>query len=270
MGSKQFSNCLQVLHHCHFDHLHLQYLYGIHSRRNSDPSVPYEPFGTFDDQKRYGGFVPSSKWLREMYDNLIEEHGQEMDQKTAMCTAEICTMDHSHKITKQIVKINGETVFSATLTVTNEFGEICILAFVATKSHAQFESALIKMRESLQLYGHAQPKVFYTDNPAADKHFLENLFPSLKEDVIPVETHSGLKKITRPSDVNISVQSSASGVEAALEKITDDLDLRNDDASIVVGFDAEWNVYLNTGGSLQPTAIVHIAYKKWINIFQVC
>jgi len=95
MGSKQFSNCLQVLHYRHFDALHLQYLQGILSR--TDPA-PYEPFGTFEDSNRFGGFVPSSHWLRGLYDKLIEEHAEEIDQKTAMCTAEICAIDHSHKV----------------------------------------------------------------------------------------------------------------------------------------------------------------------------
>jgi len=167
------------------------------------------------------------------------------------------------------VKANGETVFSATLTVTNEFGEVRILAFVATKSHAQFESALAKMKESLTLYGHKQPKIFYTDNPAADKNFLERLFPSLTENVVPVENHVGLKAVTRPQDVHIYVQSSASGIESVLAKITVDLDMENDKAHIVVGFDAEWNVDLTYGGAPQPTAIIQIAYKKRIDIFQI-
>ena len=75
------------------------------------------------------------------------------------------------------------------MTVTNEFGEVHILAFVATKSHSEFESALLKMCDSLKRYGHLQLKVFYTDNPTADKHFLESVFSSLSEDVVPVEKY---------------------------------------------------------------------------------
>src|SRR3954447_9502180 len=125
------------------------------------------------------------------------------------------------------------------------------------------------MKESLKLYGHKQPRIFYTDNPAADKNFLEGLFPSLTENVVPMESHVGLKAVTRPQDVNISVQSSASGIESVLAKITDDLDMEDDKAYITVGFDAEWNVDLTSGGASQPTAITQIAYKKWINIFQI-
>ena len=185
MGSKQYSSCLQVLHHRRFDIIHAQYLDGILSRKcDSDPSILYQPFGTFEDPHGYCGFVPSSQWLRGIYGKIIEDHGIQIDQKTAMCSGEICAIDHSHKITKQIVKVNGETVFSATLTVTNEFGEVWILAFVATKSHAQFESALLNMKASLKLYGHKQPQIFYTDNPAADKKFLVHIFTSLTQNVI--------------------------------------------------------------------------------------
>jgi hypothetical protein len=167
------------------------------------------------------------------------------------------------------VKVNGETVFSATLTVTNEFGEIRILAFVATKSHAQFESALLKMKASLEMYGHKQPQVFYTDNPAADKQFLEHIFPSLTENVIAVEKYHMLKPAVLPDDVGISLQSSASGIEEALAKITDDLNMEDETSPLVVGFDAEWNVDFERRGSTKPTAVVQIAYGKWVHIFQV-
>jgi len=33
-----------------------------------------------------------------MYDKLIEEHGTQIDQKAAMLPAEICAIDHSHKV----------------------------------------------------------------------------------------------------------------------------------------------------------------------------
>jgi hypothetical protein len=160
-------------------------------------------------------------------------------------------------------------VFTATSTATNEMGEIRILAFVATKSQAQYESALIKMSGSLTMYGHSQPKVVYTDNPGADKQFLERIFSSLHADVIPVEKYPTLKQFVRPDDVDISVQSTASGIEAALAKITVDLNVDDETSQLVVGFDAEWNVDLTQQGASRPTAIIQIAHEKWIYIFQV-
>ena len=52
-----------------------------------------------------------------------------------MLPARVCVIDHSHKITKHIVTINGVPVFIGLLTVTNEMGEIRVIALVATKAH---------------------------------------------------------------------------------------------------------------------------------------
>lgn len=58
------------------------------------------------------------------------------------------------------------------------------------------------MRDSLSLYGHRQPTVFYTDN-MADKQFLESCFPSLRDGVVDVDKYSHLPPLTIPDDVNI-------------------------------------------------------------------
>jgi hypothetical protein len=184
-----------------------------------------------------------------------------------MCSGEICAIDHSHKITKQIMKVEGESVFTAAATVTNEAAEARVLAFVATKAHSQIEPALAKMEKNLTLYGHKQPKVFYTDNPAADKQFLEKKFPSLLEDVVPVENYPNLKTFVRPDDIPIQEFSTAAAMNEALAKITDDLDLDNEATKLVVGFDAEWNVDLTQRGAQQPTSIIQIAYKKLLYIY---
>ncbi|KAJ7817148.1 hypothetical protein B0H13DRAFT_2379853 [Mycena leptocephala] len=95
-------------------------------------------------------------------------------------------------------KVNGEQIFVALLTVTNEKGEIRVCNLVATKSHSQFELALTRMRESLEQYGHDQPAIFYTDN-MGDKEFLERCFPSLREAVISVEKYSHLPALEIPT-----------------------------------------------------------------------
>ncbi|KAJ7744414.1 hypothetical protein B0H16DRAFT_1422543 [Mycena metata] len=255
-GSKQFSNSLQVLHRLSFDRLHLQYLdlvlqYAQEHRGNQN--LEFTEFSAFDDPKGYSGFVPSSSWLRMMYDEYIEEHGAAMDQQAAMKDGRILAQDHSYKTTKQFIKINGESVFSATLTVTNDLGEIRVLAFVATSSHSEFEAALVKVEKNLTLYGLKQPEVIFTDNPHADKPFLQRIFPSLLQDVVPVETHPHLKPFPIPENFDIRVSNSAAAMEEALAKITQDIDLNDETSKLVVGLDAEWNV----------------AYSTWVNIFQI-
>ena len=175
------------------------------------------------------------------------------------------------QITKQICKVNSEPLFTAALTVTNEFGEIRVLAFVATKSHSAFESALVKMQESLDLYGHSQPRVAFTDNPLADKPMLEAIFNSLKRGVVPVEKYPGLKPFTIPeNDVVITVHNTPTSINGACDQITDDLDPSDENARLITGLDAEWNVNMTSGGGPEPTAVVQIAYKKRIYILQVC
>jgi hypothetical protein len=155
------------------------------------------------------------------------------------------------------------------LTVTNEYGDIRILALVATKSHAEFESALIKMRESLSMFGHSQPKLFYTDNPTADKHFLESIFPSLTKNVIPVAKYPSLQSYVLPSGVGYSTSSTATAINGACARILDDLDPSNEFEFIKLALDAEFNVNMTRGGGPEPTSTVQIAYKNWVDIFQV-
>ncbi|KAJ7729455.1 hypothetical protein B0H16DRAFT_1775887 [Mycena metata] len=232
-------------------------------------NLEFTEFSAFDDPKGYSGFVPSSSWLRMMYDEYIEEHGAAMDQQAAMKDGRILAQDHSYKTTKQLMKINRESVFSATLTVTNDLGEVRILVFVATSSHSEFEDTLVKMEKNLTLYGLKQPEVIFTDNPHADKPFLQKIFPSLLQDVVPVETYPHLKPFPIPENFDIRVSNSAAAIEEPLTKITQDIDLNNETSKLVVGLDAEWNVDRTRGSTAQPTAIVQVAYSTWVNIFQI-
>lgn len=104
----------------------------------------FKPFLPFEDKSPDGlqGFVPSSQWLRDVYDSLIEEHQAEFNQHMSMLTGTICGIDHSYKLAKHVSKVDGVPVFTALLTVTNEKGEIRVCNLVATKSHSQFELAL--------------------------------------------------------------------------------------------------------------------------------
>ncbi|EKM78169.1 hypothetical protein AGABI1DRAFT_101427 [Agaricus bisporus var. burnettii JB137-S8] len=210
VGSKQFSDSLRVQHLLAYDKLHLQYLHYLVSLRQTLHAYlgrKYESFLPFDDVTPRGhhGFTPGSEWLRDMYDNFIEEHQHDFNQHMSMLTGEICAIDHSHKVTKHIARVNREQIFTVLLTVTNEKGEIRVCNFVATKSHSQYETALNRMRESLDKYGHNQPILFYTDN-MADKQFLEKSFPSLRKDVIPVEKYSRLDPFIIPSNVQILIK----------------------------------------------------------------
>ncbi|KAF8075254.1 hypothetical protein FPV67DRAFT_1728203, partial [Lyophyllum atratum] len=279
MGAKQFSNSLLVQHLEKYDALQLQYLQTIAILDRTSNALlgdhKFKSFLPFHDRSSDGfhGFVPSSQWLRDMYDAVIEEHQQELNQHTAMLTGDVNAIDHSFKIPKHIAHVDGVQVFTALLTVTNEKGEIRACNLVASKSHSQFELALLQMRESLELYGHDQPRLFYTDN-MADKEFLEKCFPSLRHDVVPVEKHAKLDPLTIPPNVQVTVKNSVLAIDDAMRTI---LDLLPDDDSspsnpIVIGLDAEWNVETSERGYVTgrgQTAILQVAHGSNIFILQI-
>ncbi|KJA22277.1 hypothetical protein HYPSUDRAFT_202294 [Hypholoma sublateritium FD-334 SS-4] len=223
----------------------------------------YPSFLPFNDTSTDGprNFVPSAQWLRDLYDMFIEEHQQDFNQHMALLSAEI---------TKHIATVNGERVFTALLTVTNQNGQIRDFNLVATKSHSQFECALVKIRQSLLMYGHLQPYLFYTDN-MGDKAFLESCFPSLREGVVPIEKHGNLEPFSIPEDVEVLVKDEASSINAALSTILDDIPIEESEPDIVVGFDAEWNVTVGDWGNHTrgEVSVIQIAYERRVYILQI-
>jgi hypothetical protein len=175
------------------------------------------------------------------------------------------------QITKHILKINGVQIFCGLLTVTNEKGEIRVCTLVATKAHSQFELALKRMRQSLDQFGHSQPVLFYTDN-MSDKTFLESSFPSLRQDVVPVEKYAHLELLSVPPDVRVLVWNTVSSIDDAVRTIMEGIEPDGHNA-IYVGFDSEWNVNVSERGFVMgrgQTAIIQIAHEKIVYIFQVC
>lgn len=119
------------------------------------------------------------------------------------------------------------------------------------------------------LYGHPQPSLFYTDN-MVDRSFLESIFPSLHQDVIPVEKYSHLSIFEIPSDIKIDIRKTPSAIDDAMRQILDAL--VDENSKVVVGFDTEWNTTGTvTGGvvSCGNTAIIQIAHEKVVYILQV-
>jgi hypothetical protein len=105
LGSKQFSDALRVQHRLRYHKLELQYLQHLSSREGGTLTAwrgapCYESFPSFDDRSPKGrhGYVPGGEWLRDMYDSYIETHSRSFDQHMALLPAEVCAIDHSHKV----------------------------------------------------------------------------------------------------------------------------------------------------------------------------
>ncbi len=119
------------------------------------------------------------------------------------------------------------------------------------------------MRDSLDLYGHSQPMLFYTDN-MADKQFLEACFPSLREDVIAVDKFAHLPPLTIPETVTVYVKETVSAIDQAIATIFHQVP---DGLQLAVGFDAEWNVDLLRGQTRDRTSVIQLAYMNQIYVF---
>ncbi len=126
------------------------------------------------------------------------------------------------------------------------------------------------MAESLDLYGHNQPQLFYTDN-MADKSFLESSFPSLRNGVIPIEKYGDLEPFVLPSDVHILIRRDKPAINAALSTLIEHIPAEESDPELVIGYDCEWNCTLSDNGRQErgEIAIIQIAFEKRVYILQV-
>jgi hypothetical protein len=60
----------------------------------------YNDFPSFNDNSPNGpqNFLPCAKWLWDMYSQFMETHQNSINQHTAMRSATIIAIDHSHKV----------------------------------------------------------------------------------------------------------------------------------------------------------------------------
>lgn len=131
--------------------------------------------------------------------------------------------------------------------------------------------ALKELSNSLSLYGLDQLSLMYTDN-MSDQQFLIRSFPSLAAGTSPIEKYHYLPEFSIPSNVVIRVFAQPQSINTAVDNILNDLS--DDGAStLVVGFDTEWNVHIGSQDRVVGrggTAVIQIAYKNCVYIFQVC
>ncbi|KAI7855375.1 hypothetical protein BDC45DRAFT_90850 [Circinella umbellata] len=150
--------------------------------------------------------------------------------------------DHTFKIIKLINKINGQPVFTALYTVLNEYEEVRLQFLVPTKALSNLQCAFETMRKAYDLYGYAQPQIFFTDNVTGDQNFLKNVLPSLSRDVVPVTEEEPQEPLnvrrypllTIPNNIDIKC------IRGFLDIETCAANLINNRTFQAIGFDCEW------------------------------
>ncbi|KAG8968224.1 hypothetical protein FRC05_001605 [Tulasnella sp. 425] len=273
VGPKQFADMLSNLHHRQHDERHLLYVNTILAGPGGrgigkwPKDTLFEPFGKYSDPKGYGGFIPSSQWLRDIYDGFIESRMDDFNQHTAMLPLDVGALDHSHKVTKHIALIDGVPTYTALMSITNQYGDIRGSYLCTSKAHSQFEPALHSIAKSLPQFSHRPPQLFFTDN-VDDAPLLKRCFPSLAEGVIPVDKNASLPLFTIPSEVTISILYTTNQINNAMKSIMDTLVVDSRDQSLVIGLDAEWNVRPGSS-SISNTAVMQIAFENHVYIIPI-
>ncbi|KAF7720804.1 hypothetical protein EC973_006061 [Apophysomyces ossiformis] len=255
MGTAPFACMLSEHHHLQHDVLEFQYLTFRQQKHLEDVTVP--AFSTFNDPLGYAGFTPSAKYLTKVYNDFVEEKVIHHFQHISSLPANIVHVNHSHKVTKHLCKLDGVKIFEGLFTMTNEIEEIHIQHFVPSTSMDYVKKSLDDMKLSLISFGHSMPKVLFTDKVDYDKKFFEMQFESLKEDIQAVRStdpHKNLPVLTLPESVTYTVHSTETQINDALTPLLEQLD---DLAyNTTVRFNAEWTFSANTYSMWKLVAVV--------------
>ncbi|HVT63048.1 MAG TPA: hypothetical protein VHD33_06160, partial [Legionellaceae bacterium] len=230
-GPEPFTEMIRAMHYHNFDTLQAQYLQFVVDRlKNPNPfsiGASYSPFGTFLDVNGFAGHIPSPQYFRRIYDTMIEQQAPEMRQQVAMLSARTLSVDHSFKVPKHLGKVNSVPIFNALHTSVNEYGEVRQMLLTATKAHDQIMPTLSYVPKSLHMFGHTAPEVIFTDNVNTDKHAFESIFPSLKDNSIPVIDTTHLPQFALDSDWAIALFTSDFQINATLNTILKSIDSSN-------------------------------------------
>lgn len=293
IGPHRLSKIIRIMHTQRFDELQFVYYNGISNFKpnvasqlsNGNGPQQFEQFSDFFDKMKYNGYIPSSNYLSYVYSSLVAEYRLFTDQHTAQLGGIILKLDHSFKIIKHMGKVNSVSTFVGLFTVLNEYGEIRMQLLVPSKSHSCLRPSFDNMMDSYRKYNSDMPQVAYTDNVTGDRNFLEEVIPSLTENVVHVRAsqaelivrnnpYSIYPVATIPADVSVTVLETQQDINSACDIFLDMV--RGPGQSIYVGFDIEWTpafaypvgARARLSGSPVPVALVQIYHGHSIYLLR--
>jgi hypothetical protein len=187
-------------------------------------------FGAFGDWSSYGGFIPSSKYLGDIYKQDHERRMPWMDRYASMLVARVLSGDHSFKLIKRIT-MHGVRVFFGLWTMTNEYHEIVHQQFVFSKSLEEVRQQLHELQDRFRLRGHPIVEVYFTDQAAEDRDYLVAACPSLQADVMP-KAPSSWPLLELPVDGTVKTYTTSGAITDVCNEICE--------AKEAIGLDMEW------------------------------
>ena len=183
----------------------------------------------------------------------------------------ILKWDHSFKLPKYMMKLEGTQMFTALFTVVNEWEQIRYQAFVPTKSLVHLRAGLEAIIVSLKQHGLPEPVLGFTDAVAQDIGIFVACMPSLGENVTPVQLDqfADLPLLSLPDTVSIHILGSHHEIQSGCLNILQQLE--NDESTLHIGFDMEWEFTTGLSGTgPQKTALIQIALPTAVYLLQVC
>jgi len=187
-----------------------------------------------------------------------------------MLTGYVIKWDHSFKLVKYMMKLNGTVTFAALFTLVNEFEQIQYQAFTPTKALNHLKAGLEEFIASLRDHGLAEPILGFTDNVASDAGTFLECIPSLNKEVEPIsiDEFSDLPRLTLPEDVSVVSCNTDAEISnaclAIIERIESDKD------KIYIGFDMEWEFSTGISGTgPQKTPLIQLALPKSVYLLHV-
>ena len=193
-----------------------------------------------------------------------------LDQCLSALTGYVIKWDHSFKLVKYMMKLNGIGTFSALFTLVNEFEQIRYQAFVPTKGLNHLKAGLEEFIASLRDHGLAEPILGFTDNVASDAGTFLECIPSFNKDIEPVSVNefSDLPRLVLPEGVSVVSCNTEAEISSACLAIIDRID--SDQDKIYIGFDMEWEFSTGIYGSgPQKTALIQLALPKSVYLLHV-
>jgi hypothetical protein len=241
LSPNAWSKILRELHLREHDLRELTYLYAIQKEESKhNVAKAYPLFSKFEDESGYAGLAPHRSYITTLYIDFIEHACHVLDQCVAALPAGVIKWDHSFKVPKFMMKLNGTITFSSLFSLENEFSQLQYQSFVPTKSLSHVRTALEYISKSLEDHGLPQPNLGFTDNVASDYATFAEIFPLLSEGVkaVHLDEFSDLPRRTLPSHIIVPICTTEIEIQTACDSILE-LALETDGGIIYIGFDME-------------------------------
>jgi hypothetical protein len=266
VSSSAWSKILRELHVRQHDLQELNYLHAIHRDKKWQYAVGvkdeqlYKPFSDFHNKDGYAGYYSSCWYINAVYMDFMEHIRPILDQCIAALTGYILKWDHSFKLVKLMMKLNGEVTFATLFTLLNEYEQIHAQAFVPTKALSHLQAGLEEMVKSLEKHGLAQPILGFSDNIAADAAFFAKHIPNLAKNVEQLGEFSDLPRLVLPEHVTVIVCNTEAEIVIACNTILEEMHSKGPEEVLKLGYDQEWTFQVGQHGD-KPyrTALIQLA-----------